>query len=290
MICKMAIIAEQHTLNSLEYAERGGELLSSNFVDGCPKEIFKDFKLIQDLNDRAKNKSIHTIISLNPKDDLAKLTTQDLIDISDQYLLKHGFDNNQSATYIHREKEHLHLHIIANRINFEGKCTSSSHNYAKNVEFSKEMEVKYQLISTNRKVKGVDFVKDNARAEIIRNKIHQALLKSKTIDQFCLEMKNKQVLVLIGRGISFVDSSGAKFKGSDLGREYSLMGIEKMLKNNISQSHVFESSTIKEETPPIEKEKQTSTLFVPPILKQFKSEDDDETDSRYKKRKRGLGR
>lgn len=290
MICKMAIIAEQHTLNSLEYAQRGGELLSTQFVSGSPKEIFNDFQHIQALNDRTKNKSIHAIISLNPKDDLSKLSTQDLIDIGDQYLQKHGFNDNQSATYLHRDKAHLHLHIVANRINFEGKSVSSSHNYAKNIEFAREMESKYQLIKTNRKQKGVDFVRDNQRANIIKDKIDRAVLKSATMDEFCQQMKQLNVLVLRGRGIAFVDSAGAKFKGSELGREYSLMGIEKMLKNNISKSHVFESSTIKEETPPIEKNQPTPILFTSTNLNKFKDKEDDELDSRYKKRNRGLGR
>lgn len=286
----MAIISEKHTLNSLEYAERGGELLSTQFVFGTPKEIYKYFQFIQVLNDRAVNKSIHAIISLNPKDDLSKLDTQDLIDIGDQYLIKQGFDNNQSATYIHRDKEHLHLHIIANRINLEGKCTSSSHNYAKNIEFSKQMEEKYQLIYTNRKVKGVDFVKDNARANIIREKIHKSLANSNSIEQFCSEMKNQQVLVLIGRGISFIDSSGAKFKGSEIGREYSLLGIQKMLDNETSKVYQEDTAVIKVEAPTVETE-NSQIVSIPSFnLKQFKNKDDDDDDSRFKKKKNGLSR
>ncbi|KAB2858744.1 MAG: relaxase/mobilization nuclease domain-containing protein [Flavobacteriales bacterium] len=291
MICKMAIISEKHTLNSLEYAERGGELLSTQLVYGTPKEIYKDFQLIQALNDRAVNKSIHAIISLNPKDDLSKLTNQDLIDIGDQYMIKQGFDNNQSATYIHRDKEHLHLHIVANRINLEGKCTSSSHNYAKNIEFSKQMEEKYQLINTNRKVKGVDFVKDNARANIIREKIHKSLVNSNSIEQFCAEMKNQQVLVIIGRGISFIDSSGTKFKGSEVGREYSLLGIQKMLSKETTNIYQEEITSIKVEPKNIDTDNNQS-VFMPTFdPKQFiTKDDDDEDESRFKKKKRGLSR
>lgn len=215
MICKMAIIAEQHTLNSLEYAQRGGELLSTQFVSGSPKEIFNDFKHIQALNGRTRNKSIHAIISLNPKDDLSKLSTQDLIDIGDQYLQKHGFNDNQSATYLHRDKAHLHLHIVANRINFEGKSVSSSHNYAKNIEFAREMESKYQLIKTNRKQKGVDFVRDNQRGNKIKDKIDRAVLKSATMNEFCHQMKQLNVLVLRGRGIAFVDSAEQSLKAAN---------------------------------------------------------------------------
>lgn len=235
MISKMAIINEKHTLNSLEYAERGGEQLYTNSVFGSPKEIFNDFKLIQELNDRAKNKSIHAIISFNPNDDTNKLSKQDLIDIGNKYLEQHGLNNNQSAIYIHNDKVHLHLHIIANRIKKDGLCVSSSHNYAKNVEFTRKIEKEYNLIETNRKQKGVDFVKDNQRANRIKNKIDRAILKSNSLDEFCKNMKQLNVLVLRGRGIAFVDSVGAKFKGSEIGREYALKGIEKQLSEQIDQ-------------------------------------------------------
>jgi relaxase-like protein len=294
MISKMAIIAEQHTLNSLQYAKRGGELLFTNNVYGSPKEIFNDFKLIQELNDRAKNKSIHAIISFNPNDDTNKLTKQDLIDISNQYLKKHGLEENQSAIYLHTEKEHLHLHIISNRIKMDGLCVSSSHNYAKNLEFCKEIEIEYGLIKTNRKEKGVDFVKDNQRANKIKDIIDRAILKSNTLDEFCNNMKQLNVLVLRGRGISFVDSSGAKFKGSEIGREYSLMGIQNQLNNKSTEVHqgkVEESTKIT-----IEPKNEEHNLFSTPVFdgyvhpKHF-GEDEEEEDGksrRNKKRYRGF--
>ena len=282
----MAIIAELHTLNSLEYAERGGEQLYTNNVFGSPKVIFNDFKLLQDLNDRAKNKSIHAIISFNPNDDIQKLSKQDLIDIANKYLEKHGFDDNQAAFYLHNDKAHIHLHIVANRIKMDGICVSSSNNYFKNLEFAKEMESQYQLIKSNRKEKGVDFVKDSQRANQIKAKIDKALLKSNTMDEFCKHMKNMNVLVLRGRGIAFVDGSGAKFKGSELGREYSLMGIEKQLNQSKSITNINQEPGVKLTVEPkvenqIDLTNVVSDFYINP--KHFKDDDDEEDD--YRKRK-----
>ena len=285
MISKMAIINEEHTLNSLQYAERGGEQLYTNNVFGSPKEIFNDFKLIQELNDRAKNKSIHAIISFNPNDDTNKLSKQNLIDIGNKYLEQHGLNNNQAAIYIHNDKAHLHLHIIANRIKKDGLCVSSSHNYAKNLTFCKEIEKEYSLIETNRKEKGVDFVKDNQRANKIKEKIDKAILKSNSLDEFCKNMKQLNVLALRGRGIAFVDSAGAKFKGSEIGREYSLKGIEKQLCEQREQN--IEIGT---------EQQQDSFGYEPEYIiseyinpKQNKKEGEDEEDGkRLKKKNRGI--
>jgi len=294
MICKIAIISEKHTLNSLEYADRGGELLSSNFVAGTPKEIYKDFEYVQSFNDRAKNKSIHAIISLNPKDDLSKLTRQDYIDICNQYLKKHGFHNNQSAIYLHSDKQHTHFHIIANRIRLnDGKSVSSSHNYAKNVEFSKEIELRYNLIKTNRKTKGVDFVKDNTRANKIKLKVDVAILKSSSINAFIYEMKKQNVLVLKGRGIAFIDTSGAKFKGSDLGREYSLQNIEKRINSGIEINYQTEQATeIIIEKPITENNHFISDDNIPRhFFNKAAAQDDEREDGRKSwKSKKGLSR
>lgn len=61
------------------------------------------------------------------------------------YAKSHGFDENQYAVYLHDEKEHLHLHIVVNRIGIYLKACSSSNSYYKNKDFAKEMEIKYHL-------------------------------------------------------------------------------------------------------------------------------------------------
>ena len=99
-------------------------------------------------------------------------------------------------------------------------------------------------------------------------------------------MKNQQVLVLIVRGISFIDSSGAKFKGSEIGREYSLMGIQKMLNNETSKVYHEEIASIKVETPTVETD-NSQTVFIPSFNPKHLNTKDDEDESRFKKKKRG---
>ena len=115
MICKRATIS--HSGNALDYCEKGGELLHANGVHGNAKEINKQFKEVQDRKPNIKHKSVHAIISLNPKD--RKLNKGELIDISEKYAKEHGFDRNQYAVYLHEDKAHRHLHIVANRIGLD---------------------------------------------------------------------------------------------------------------------------------------------------------------------------
>lgn len=239
MICKTANIT--HSSNALNYAEKGGELIHANGVWGDAKEINKEFQLVQASNDKAKYKSSHSIISFNPEDKMEQLTDQDLIDISEKYAKAQGFDQNQYAVYLHQDKDHIHLHIVSNRINNDAKCVSSSNNYYKNKDFAKAMEKEYNLIPTNRLVKekgmskeafkeiSKNFKPDNSRANSIKQVLDTCISNSSTIEQFSKEVEQYGIKVHRGRGIAFTDKEGATFKGSQIGREYSLKGIEKQI-------------------------------------------------------------
>jgi len=238
MICVTANIS--HGSNALTYAERGGELIHANGVWGDATEIFEDFKRLQDRNDRAEYKSSHSIISFNPKDDMSKLTNQDLIDISEKYAKAQGFDQNQYAVYLHLEKQHTHLHIVSNRITNQAKCISSSNSYYKNKDFAHAMEKEYSLVPTNRIVRDTEnkkdfkeiakeFKPDNSHAKSIKQVLDICIADSSSMRQFVKKVEQYKIKVHQGRGIAFTDKSGASVKGSQISREYSLKGIEKQI-------------------------------------------------------------
>lgn len=83
-------------------------------------------------------------------------------------------------------------------------------------------------------------------AESIKESIKKHLPNSKTFEELSKNLANEKIKMYQGRGIAFFDkASKAKFKGSDLGREYSLAIIEKKLGkgpeikhlNDISREH-----------------------------------------------------
>lgn len=233
MICKTANI--KHSYNALAYAERGGELLHGNNVYGTAKEINKDFKYFQDLNTRAEKKTIHAIISFNPGD--RHLNDQELIDISQAYAKKQGFTDNQYAVYLHEDKQHRHLHIIANRIGIDLKAVKDSNNFYRNKEFATEMEKAYNLIPTKGRTLGNknNYERDNARLNSLKQVVDACKAQAKTIEELSENLKEYGIKTYLGRGISFTDKSGASFKGSALGREYSLANLTKSLNEPIKE-------------------------------------------------------
>lgn len=232
MICKVATI--KHSKNALNYCEKGGELIHANGVSGSAKEINKQFKQVHALKENIKHKSLHAIISFNPDD--RELKKGELMEVSERYAKQHGFDKKQYAVYLHQDKEHKHLHIVANRIGIDRKVVSSSHSYAKNTEFSKKTEQEYNLVKTNRKEKGKDFVHQKEFSGTMKIMIDECLKKSKNMSELAKNLKDQyNVTMYKGRGVSFMyqekNEKAIKLKGSEVGRAYSLKGLEKQIQD-----------------------------------------------------------
>ena len=170
------------------------------------------------------------------------MSDTDLIDIVQKYSEKQGFNENQFAVYLHEDKSHRHLHIIANRVGDNLKTCSSSNSYYKNLDFSKELETEYKLVETQRPGKGQEFEPSNERAKVIRKVLDICISDSDSLRDFCSKVEDFGIKVYKGRGISFTDQSGATFKGSSIGREYSLKGIEKQIFNNLNARSIASMS------------------------------------------------
>jgi hypothetical protein len=92
-------------------------------------------------------------------------------------------------------------------------------------------------------------ISTNKLAQNIRDRIDRNLLKYKTMEDLRIALQKEGLKMYQKRGVSFLDTkTAAKFKGSDLGREYSLMNIEKRL----GQQPEIEKAVIPEKTKNIE--------------------------------------
>jgi len=56
-----------------------------------------------------------------------------------------GFENNQYIAIHHIDTDHQHIHIVANRVGFDGKTVRDSRNYQKIASYCRKMELKYEL-------------------------------------------------------------------------------------------------------------------------------------------------
>ncbi|GLU54669.1 relaxase/mobilization nuclease domain-containing protein [Dyadobacter frigoris] len=191
----------------------------------------------QFLGNRDKNKKLnkfvwHQSFSFPPGE---KPTVDQIREISVAFAKDFGFENNQLIVFRHLDKAHEHIHVAANRINYNGKNTADHfNNYARTGKFCRRMELTLGLQVTP----DMYLTNPERQEEQLANKaivklrelIDQHLSVVRSLQELKEKLKGQGYRTYLGRGIAFVNTkNGTKIKGSEIGRDYSLSGLEKRL-------------------------------------------------------------
>jgi hypothetical protein len=208
------------------------ELIMFNQCFGNQKELIEQFNAVRQLNPNVSKPVLHITLSLALEDQLSK---DKLMEMCEHCAREMGFEKNQYIAAKHIDTGHLHLHIVANRIGFDGRTVSDSNNYKKIATYCRKMELKYNLkqVLSPRKYLSKEqrlIPRNDKRKEQIRIDIRNSLLVSRNYNEFERLMKEKRYEVIKGRGIAFIDEKKVYVKGSDLG--YPLRTIERILEQN----------------------------------------------------------
>jgi hypothetical protein len=205
------------------------EILEYNKCFGNRDEILEQLADVASLNRRVKNPLFHISLRLAPGD---QLSTEQLIDVGQECAKEFGFADNQYITVLHKDTRQPHIHIIANRIGFDGKCASDSNSYKRMAALCRRLEQKHKLrevLSPRRflpeEMRHIPRL--DSRKERLKKDIRETLQEVNTYDQFEEVMKKLGYQVLKGRGITFIDNKKVRIKGSEVG--FSLAKIERAL-------------------------------------------------------------
>ncbi len=222
------------------------EVMLYNKCFGNKKELVQQFNEVRRLNPKQSKPVFHCTLSMAPGE---QLTRPQLIQIARDCAEDFGFANNQFIVVEHKDTQHQHIHIVANRIGYTGKTNvSDSNNYKRMAEFCRKMERKYQLqqvlsprrfLSKNQQL----LPRNDQRKDHIKTQLREILQSSKTMENFQQKAKAQGFEVIKGRGISFIDNKGVKIKGSDMG--LSLQTIEKQIAKNNQEREQKQTEFIK---------------------------------------------
>lgn len=159
-----------------------------------------------------------------------------ITNIANEFAKEFGFEDNQMLVFKHEGTAHSHFHIVANRINYNGKNTADHfNNYARTGNFCRRMELELGMSITAE----MHLTQENKKQIQISDKsvlklkemIDLQLAKSASMEELKNELQKQGYKTYIGRGIAFFNvKNGMKVKGSDIGRDYSLSAIEHKLK------------------------------------------------------------
>ena len=192
----------------------------------------------QFLDNMEKNRRLtkfiwHQSFSFPPGENPAN---EKITEIALQFARDFGFQDNQMAVFLHTDKAHQHFHIVANRINYNGKNTADHfNNYARVGKFCRKMELELGLrITPDMHLTAENKQQPRQTADqallTLKQAIDNLLPNVSTIQQLGTALQKQGVKTLVKRGITFINTqNGMKVKGSDIGREYSLANLEKRL-------------------------------------------------------------
>lgn len=222
-----------HTKASIEYGwnqEKDAEIVfTQNLAGETPKEITDEFETIQSMNDNCERNTFSFVISPTIEDG-EKLTSKDLNKITDEFLKDLKLENHQAIAFVHNDKNHKHIHLYVNRIDFEGKAYNDSFIGKRSQKSAERMAEKMQL-QTVKQVKEQKLEKVKDIRKFIKNK-HELSFKSfhpEKYQNYIKEMGNFDIKVnpVINKKSNKLQGFRYQFKntnlkGSDVHRSMSI--------------------------------------------------------------------
>jgi hypothetical protein len=124
--------------------EKRAELLATNFSSLSVQDIRQEVEWVRQLRPNLSRYVYHTSLNFSSEESTA-LTNEKLLEIAQDYLEAMGYTNNQYLVFRHHDAGHPHLHLLANRISFDGTVVSDSNNYQRSEALVRLLEKQYGL-------------------------------------------------------------------------------------------------------------------------------------------------
>ena len=241
-----------HTRASMSYGwnqEKEAEIILKEYLHGdSPAEITKEFKMLQDQNYNCKKNTLSFVISPTIEDG-NRLKSNDLQKITQRFIQEMKLGERQAIAFVHQDKDHKHIHLYVNRIDFKGVAYNDCF-IGKRSQLAAEKVAESMRLTT---VKQVQFEKEfnlrEIRSEIKRR--HDLSFKQFSPKSFndylkAMEANGVKVIPTINnqsklQGFRF-EFDGHNLKGSEIHRNMSVGNIGKQIAG-IPGVDIFKTNT-----------------------------------------------
>jgi len=210
-----------------------------------------DFEMQQAIRPSLKKAVFHGILSFYPGE---KIDDEKMVFIAKEYLEKMGITNTQYSITKHTDRDHPHLHVIANLVNNNGETIKDNWIGLRGKKIAQELTIKHDLKQALSKDLGLTHLERLNEKEANRYIIYQAIAKSlgrcKMLDQLKTSLSKAGIETLYKyksgpeelQGISFKIGE-YKYKGSEIDRKFSLKNLQRTIEqNNKPQLKPFNAS------------------------------------------------
>jgi hypothetical protein len=177
--------------------EKNAEVVyRQHLVGDNPKEISREFQLIQEQNVNCKKNTLSFVLSPAIEDG-KKLHKAELQKICAAFMEKMKLGERQAIAFVHRDKQHLHIHLYVNRIDFNGNAYNDSFIGKRCQQAAEKVAEQYQLTTVRHLQIEKEFNLKDIRAEIKRrHDITMKYVKPKSFDQYIKAMETNKVKVI----------------------------------------------------------------------------------------------
>ncbi|WP_148230194.1 relaxase/mobilization nuclease domain-containing protein [Marivirga tractuosa] len=199
--------------------KKEAEILAVDGVcDHDKKTAIEDFNMMRKQLPTLGKAVWHSSISFAEGDNMSN---EEMKEIASEFMQEMGLENTQYMVVKHNDSKHQHLHIVANRVNYEGKAISDSHSKRKTVDRCEKIAKKHGL--TNAKEQG------NQRKEAIKKTIYQGIDQGKDlagimkgVEKLGYTVQYNQAKTGKISGVSYkMEDKGIIFKASEIDRNLS---------------------------------------------------------------------
>ena len=228
-----------HTRASMAYGwnqEKNAEVVFRQYLAGDnPKEITREFQLIQEQNINCKKNTLSFVLSPTVEDG-KRLHKAELQKICSSFMEKMQLGERQAIAFVHRDKQHLHIHLYVNRIDFNGTAYNDSFIGKRSQQAAEKVAEQYHLTTVRQLQVEKEFNLKYIRAEIKRR--HDIAIKHFRPRSFAdyikaMETNKVKVIPCINKahklqGFRF-QFDGHNLKGSEIHRSMSGGNIGKAI-------------------------------------------------------------
>ncbi len=237
MIIKSRSISAEHARNTLGYVdkeEKDHVFLAADGVDiSSVRTMMEDFNLYK--SNRVKNSFVTTVISPSIED---KLDIKGLEKLLSKVQKELKLDNRQFYAVIHQNTDTPHIHLVSNRIDFDGKtwndhqvawkCQAACEKICKELGLTSAKARKGKYQGKRKEEKSEYHIARNEVINELKKHFQEIKYKAVSIDHVYEYLQSKGIEVQIQQfknglfGASF-EHKGFKFKASEVNRLLSIV-------------------------------------------------------------------
>lgn len=122
-----------------------GTIVAGIMAGRTPRELAQEFGLLRRLNPRLRKAVMHFAISPAPGDPEFSDAQWDYL--AHRFVKALGYDKSPWVAFVHRDTDHVHMHIMTSRIDLNGRTVSNFNDFRKAEQVMRDMEAELGLRS-----------------------------------------------------------------------------------------------------------------------------------------------